>query len=277
MHTLLHSVSPTLQQSTADPPLHQRLLDTHRQVWVSLLWGHCSFLLGPGEHKALFVPFQNLFPQSCVSKFWWLYGGLMVTSSKRAGPLPLWQSTADPYLLRRHPNTVLSQSLWGLWVLAHIRYVWALWASLAGMGFGSKCDFPYPIILLGLLLCPWMWISPQSHSRTTPATTPAPTILLGLLCKSLIQSYGCSGSHVWMWEKDYKESWTPKNWCFWTVVLEKTLESPFKCKEIQQVHPKGNQSWIFIGRTDIEVETPTLWPPDVKNWFIWKDPDAGKD
>ena len=78
-----------------------------------------------------------------------------------------------------------------------------------------------------------------------------------------------------MWELDYKESWSSKNWCFWTVVLEKTLESLLDCKETQPVHPKGNQSWIFIGRTD--AETLILWPPDVKNWFIWKDPDAGKD
>ena len=89
------------------------------------------------------------------------------------------------------------------------------------------------------------------------------------------QDYGFSSSHVWMWELDYKESWMPKNRCFWTVVLEKTLESPLDCKEIQPVHPKGNQSWIFIGRTD--AEAPILWPPDVKNWLIWKDPDAGKD
>ena len=91
------------------------------------------------------------------------------------------------------------------------------------------------------------------------------------------QSYGFSSSHVWMWELDYKESWVPKNWCFWTVVLEKTLESLLDCKEIQPVHPKGDQSWIFIGRTDAEAETALLWPPDVKNWLIWKDPDAGKD
>ena len=84
-------------------------------------------------------------------------------------------------------------------------------------------------------------------------------------------------NHVWMWELDYKESWAPKNWCFWTVVLEKTLESPLDCKEIQPVHPKGNQSWIFIGRTDAEAEAPILWPPDAKSWLIWKDPDAGKD
>ena len=80
-----------------------------------------------------------------------------------------------------------------------------------------------------------------------------------------------------MWELDYKESWVLKNWCFWTVVLEKALESPLDCKEIQPVHPKGNQSWIFIGRTDAEAETPILWPPDENNWFMWKDPDAAKD
>ena len=91
------------------------------------------------------------------------------------------------------------------------------------------------------------------------------------------QSYGFPCSHVWMWELDYKESWVPKNWCFWTVMLEKTLESPLGCKEIKPVNRKGNQSWIFIGRTDAEVETPKLGPPDAKNWFIWKDPDAGKD
>ena len=83
--------------------------------------------------------------------------------------------------------------------------------------------------------------------------------------------------HVWIWKLDYKESWAPKNWCFWTVVLEKTLESPLGCKEIQPVHPKRDQSWVFIGRTDVEAETPILWPPDAKNQLTWKDPDAGKD
>ena len=80
-----------------------------------------------------------------------------------------------------------------------------------------------------------------------------------------------------MWELDHKESWVLKNWCFWTVVLEETLESPLGCKEIQPVHPKGDQSWMFIGRTHVEAETPILWPHDMKNWLIWKDPDAGKD
>ena len=91
------------------------------------------------------------------------------------------------------------------------------------------------------------------------------------------QSYDFSSSHVWMWELDYKESWAPKNWCFWTVMLDKTLESPLGCKEIKSVNPKRNQPWIFIGRTDAEAEIPILWPPDVKNWLIGKDPDAGKD
>ena len=80
-----------------------------------------------------------------------------------------------------------------------------------------------------------------------------------------------------MWELDCEESWAPKNWCFWTVVLEKALESPLDCMEIQPVHPKGDQSWVFIGRTDAEAETPIPWPPDVESWLIWKDPDAGKD
>ena len=91
------------------------------------------------------------------------------------------------------------------------------------------------------------------------------------------QSYDFSSRQVWMWKLYYKESLAPKYWCFWTVVLEKTHESPLDCKEIQTVHPKGNQSWIFIGRTDAKAETPILGPPDAKNWLFGKDPDAGKD
>ena len=90
------------------------------------------------------------------------------------------------------------------------------------------------------------------------------------------QSYSFSSSHEWMWELYYKENWALKNWCFWIVVLEKTLESPLDCKE-KPVHPKGNQSWIFIGRTDAEAEAPILWPLDAKNWLIRKDPDVRKD
>ena len=91
------------------------------------------------------------------------------------------------------------------------------------------------------------------------------------------QSNGFSSSHVWMWELDNKEGWISNNWCFWTVVLENTLESSLDCKEITLVNPKGNQSCIFIGRADAKAEAPNLWPPDMKSWLIWKDPDAGKD
>ena len=91
------------------------------------------------------------------------------------------------------------------------------------------------------------------------------------------QSHDFSSSHVWMWELDHKESWALKNWCFWSVVLEKTLEKPLDYKEIRSVNPKGNQSWIFTGRTAAEAEYPILWPPDAKNWLLVKDPDAGED
>ena len=93
----------------------------------------------------------------------------------------------------------------------------------------------------------------------------------------LVKALFFSSSHGWMWELDHKESWALKNWCFWTVVLGKTLESPLDCKEIKPVNLKGNQSWIFVGRTDAEAEAILLWPPDVKNWFLRKDPDAGKN
>ena len=162
MLTLLHWVPPTLQQVTANPHLCQSLLDTHGQVWVSLFWGHCSFLLSPGGHKFLFVPYKSLFSQSCVCSGSSMVG-LMATSSKRSyailrsaeprAPVP-WQSTANLYLHRRHSNTVLAQSLWGLWVLVCTRFVWALRASLVGMRFDSKHHFAPPTIFPGLLLCP---------------------------------------------------------------------------------------------------------------------------
>ena len=91
------------------------------------------------------------------------------------------------------------------------------------------------------------------------------------------QGYGFSCGHVWMWELDCEEGWALKNWCFWTVVLEKTLQSPLACKEIQPVHSKGDQSWLFLGRTDAKAETPVLWPPHAKSWLIRKDSDAGRD
>ena len=91
------------------------------------------------------------------------------------------------------------------------------------------------------------------------------------------QGYSFSSGHVWMWELDCEESWAPKTWCFWTGVLEKTLESPLDCKGIQPVHPKGDQSWVFFGRIDAEAETPILCPPNTKSWLIGKDSDAGRD
>ena len=112
---------------------------------------------------------------------------------------------------------------------------------------------------------------------TLESTLKSRDITLPIKVRLVKTMYGFSSSHVWMWELYYKESWVPKNWCFRTVVLEKTLESPLDCKEIQPVHPKGNQSWVFIGRTDAEAETPIFWPTDVKSWLIWKDPGVGKD
>ena len=105
-------------------------------------------------------------------------------------------------------------------------------------------------------------------------------VVFVVVCSFLLscdQGYGFSSGHVWMWELACEESWVLKNWCSWTVVLEKTLESPLDCKEIQPVHPKGDQSWVFIGRTDAKAETPILWLPHAKSWLIGKSPDAGRD
>ena len=113
------------------------------------------------------------------------------------------------------------------------------------------------------MLTPWQHIKKQRHYFDNKGPSS--------------QGYAFSGSHVWMWELGHKESWAPKNWCFCMVVLEKTLQNPLDSKEIQPVHPKGNQSWIFIGRTDAKAEALILRPPDAKSWLIWKDPDAGKD
>ena len=130
----------------------------------------------------------------------------------------------------------------------------------------------------------------MSHCALSPCHRLKSQLIYGYYCESRSTPFSSDSGrantwsisnllsgHAWMWELDYKGSWELKNWCFWTVVLEKTLESPLDCKEIQPVHPKGDQSWVFIGRTDVEAETPILWPPDVKSWLIGKDPDAGKD
>ena len=128
-----------------------------------------------------------------------------------------------------------------------------------------------------------IWVQGSFSATRKRFMVAIPLVSLLLLCFNFInkgpssQGYGFSSSHVWMWEFDYKENWAPKNWCFWTVMLEKTLESPLDSEEIQPVHPKENQSWLFIGRTDAEAEAPKLWPPVAKNWPIGKDPDARKD
>ena len=127
------------------------------------------------------------------------------------------------------------------------------------------------------MLVPWKksYDQPRQHIKKQRHYFLLFTLLMPTNSSS--QSYDFSYSHVWMWELDYKECWVLKNWWFWTVVLERTLESPLDCKGFKPVNPKENQSWIFIGRTDAEAETPILWPPDAKNWLIWKDRDPGKD
>ena len=117
--------------------------------------------------------------------------------------------------------------------------------------------------------CKESYDQPRQHIKKQRHYLPTKVCLVKAMVFPVVM-YG-------LWELDYKESWALKNWCFWTVVLEKTLESPLDSKEIQPVHPKGDQSWVFIGRTDVEAETAILWPPDVKSWLIWKDPDEGKD
>ena len=125
------------------------------------------------------------------------------------------------------------------------------------------------------MLAPWKKISdkPRQHIKKKKKKKEI------LLCQQspYSQSYDFFSSHVWMWELGHKQSWVPKNWSCWTMVLEKTLEDPLGRKEIQPVNPKGNQSWIFTGRVDAEAEGPIVWPPDVKNWLIGKGPDGGKD
>ena len=137
--------------------------------------------------------------------------------------------------------------------------------------------FRFSFILLLFVDFGFLWFAPWKKSYDRPGQHIKKQRHYFANKGSSSQSCGCSSSHVRMGQMDYKESWAPKNWYFWTVVLEKTLESPLDCKEIQPVHPKGDQSWVFFGRTNAEAETPILWSLDSKNLFIWKDPDAGKD
>ena len=144
---------------------------------------------------------------------------------------------------------------------------WEQWWLLGGSKIPADGDCSHEIKRL-LLLGRKAMTNLDSILKSRDITLLTKVRLVKVMVFPVVM-YGC--------ELDHKESWALKNWCFWTVVLEKTLESPLDCKEIQPVHPKGNQSWIFIGRTDAEAEAPILWPPDAKNWLMGKDPDAGKD
>ena len=140
--------------------------------------------------------------------------------------------------------------------------------------------FPYrSFVVLCLIICNGKWEEMIPPSFCPPAHKKPSSIKKQkhhfAYKGPYSQSYGFPGSHTWMWKLDHKEGWALKNWCFQIVVLEKTLESPLDCKEIKPVHPKGNQPWLFIGRTD--AVAPILWPPDAKSWLIQKDPDAGRD
>ena len=146
------------------------------------------------------------------------------------------------------------------WKLCQTLFLWAP-KSLQMVTAAMKLKDAYS--LEGKLLQPRQHIKKQTYYSVNKGPSS--------------QGYGFSSGHVWMWELDCEERWVLKNWCFWTVVLEKTLQSPLNCKEIKPVNPKGNQSWIFIRRTDDKAETPILWPPDAKNWLIRKDLDTGKD
>ena len=142
---------------------------------------------------------------------------------------------------------------------------------------------PWIPLVIGYLCLDWLchWLFMPGLSNQWKVMTNLDSILksrdITLPTKLRLVKTGFSSGHVWMWELDHKESWALKNGCFSIVVLEKTLESPLDCQEIQPVHPEGDQSWIFIGGTNAEAEAPILWPPDVKSWLIWKDPDTGKD
>ena len=138
--------------------------------------------------------------------------------------------------------------------------------------WGSPKSLQMVTAAMKLKDAPWKqsYDQPRQPIKKQRITLPTKVHLVKAMVFPVVM-YGCESWTI------YKENWAPGNWCFWTVVLEKILESPLDCKEVRLVHPKGNQSWIFIGRTDADAETPIVWPPDAKNWLIWRDPDAGKD
>ena len=200
MHVLLQSTPPTLQQATADPHLSWRLLDTHGQVWVSLLWGHCSFLLGPGAHNALFVPSKSLFPVLC--KFWQLYDGVngdllqkglchtQVYCTQRPCPC------SSPLLTCISAEDTQTQFCLSLWVLVHTRFFetseFKNAVPLAGTAFESKCAFAPLTIFLGPLLCIWMCDISSKSLQHLAATAPVPTIFLELLCPWMLGNFSKS-------------------------------------------------------------------------------------
>ena len=190
MHTLLNSVPPSLPQATTDPCLCERLLDTHRQIWVSLLWGHCSFLLGPLTYKFLFVPSKSLFPQSCVNSGGSVVG-LMATSSKRAYAIPRSATPRVSTLVAGHfwpiparetlKHSSVSVSVGSLGPGVHKACLSPL-SIFVRYGVNSKHDFAPPTIFLGLLLGPWTWGISSNLLQHYAATAPGPIILLGILC-----------------------------------------------------------------------------------------------
>ena len=166
-----------------------------------------------------------------------------------------------------------------------VRHDWATSFSLFTFMHWTRKWQPTPVFLPGesqgwgsLVHCRlWVTQSQTRLKRLSNSSSSSRQHIKNQRHYFVNKGYGFSSGHVWMWELDYKESWAPANWCFWIGELEKILESPLDCKEIQPVHPKGDQSWVFIGRIDVEAETPVLWLPHTKSWFIWKDPDVGKD
>ena len=178
-----------------------------------------------------------------------------------------WSQLEPWWLLNRSRGTIteftsyISQNCQAL-IYWNARGTWYAGELHFLLSWGKPCSFKsYCWSSTEEPICPFFCCSKESIVNKVPYS----------------QSYSFSSSHIWMWELDHKEDWVPKNWCFWTVVLEKTPESPLDCKEIKPVNPKGNQSWIFIGRTDDEAEAPILSPPESKSWLTRKSPDARKD
>ena len=272
MHGLLQS-APTLWQATANPCLWWRLLNTRASRGQSFVG---SLLLSPGSwctHDFVCALQKPVSPVLC--KFWLLYGGLMVTSSKRAyGP-------ADLDLHRRCSNTVLSQSLRGLWILVHTKFVWALWTSPEAMGFDSKCDFAPPTILLGLLLCPWTQVifSKSLHRHT--ATAPAPTILRELLTSGPHQMWWVGPHQMsnlsapWSWICYVLEPWeikvlfkVPSLYCCSSSSLSTALTFGLLCLPFHCWISAGILPSYFSHTPPSSVSDQVAFPPPASRWYL---------